>query len=101
MQNRSLLATKVEKIEANEEISQIKLEKVAVERELMLLTDKTFIEVPCQTDSHPEIPYCVTQPLTPYFRKPNVLEISCISPLQLLTKPENALLVQTRLRLYR
>jgi hypothetical protein len=42
------------------------LEKKAIERELMLLTDKTFVEVPCQIDS-PEIPYDGTQPLPPIF----------------------------------
>ena len=55
------------KIEASEEFTKLKLENEAIEAKLMSLTNKTFVEVIGQTDSHPDIPNDVTSPLPPIF----------------------------------
>ena len=46
---------------------KLKLEKVVIERKLMLFTNKSFEEVICQTEYHPDVPNDDNALLPPIF----------------------------------
>ena len=64
---KALIQIKELKVEANGEIVKLEKEKADIGRKLTLLIEKKSEDAPCQTDSHPEIPYEVTSPLPPIF----------------------------------